>query len=83
MNALLQLEALCSGDIHKEKLLSCTQAISKGLPVNYGGLSVGAGGEVIPMLTLDSMGLHNVSIIKVGPMNRAPRLGPVYISVDR
>lgn len=33
--------------------------------VNFGGRSLGPGGEVVPMLTLDSLGLTDVSFIKL------------------
>jgi len=42
-----------------------TAAEKSGKPVNYGGMRLGQGGEEVRAITLDSLNLHNVSLIKV------------------
>jgi FkbM family methyltransferase len=46
------------------KMLS-TDAASTQQPVNWGGRSLGRGSLSVPMITLDSLALHNVSFIKI------------------
>jgi hypothetical protein len=35
------------------------------VPINYAALSLGVGGEVVPMYTIDSFNLTNVSVMKI------------------
>eukprot|EP00798_Chlamydomonas_sp_ICE-L_P002185 gene2185-33800_t len=41
------------------------QAVRQGVSVNYGGRSLGVGGEVVAMHTLDSFNITNLSLIKI------------------
>lgn len=41
------------------------QALSHAAKFNYGGLELGAGGEPVNMVSLDTMGLTGVSLLRI------------------
>eukprot|EP00798_Chlamydomonas_sp_ICE-L_P014062 gene14062-20005_t len=47
------------------KSVEYAQAVRQGVRVNYGGRSLGVGGEVVAMHTLDSFNITNLSLVKI------------------
>ena len=48
-----------------ENHMSIAEAIKNGTRVNFGGVGIGTGGEVVRCWALDDFQLRNVSLLKI------------------
>jgi FkbM family methyltransferase len=66
-NGMTSMSDFVDNPIHEGKIQVDKERVivSGGNPVHYGNIHLGSGAQKVPMITIDTLGLNNVSVIKV------------------